>query len=189
MVNSLPTPAVNREVGLRVCAQRRSGLTLPPAVTRKLPLEVHSLLAALSKIEREVLSTPDKGRYFWGSDFLVRCLAGERPSANPYDPFEHAAVTPIKRPEGVAVIPGYAAGRCEPILLTVVGYADECEFRILEAIEYLSRCRGVTKHVVFYSINWSALAWADHRDSFRAARAIPILKLMGCEPVVLNPMY
>ncbi|MGA1976132.1 MAG: hypothetical protein ABSG92_10905 [Conexivisphaerales archaeon] len=78
------------------------------------------------------------------------------------------------------------------MLVVVMGAYDDPEKLILQTIEYLSaRCRGVTKYVIFYAISWNGIAWANHRDSFRASKAVPILKLLGGrgEAGELNLMY
>lgn len=95
-----------------------------------------------------------------------------------------------KRPEGLAIVPGFARGACQPLLLVVIGLFDDCETRLLQTVEYLNAsCRNTTRFVVFHAISWSGMAWADHRDSFRASKAVSILKLLGSEPMILNPMY
>ena len=74
--------------------------------------------------------------------------------------------------------------------IVVMGAYDDQEKLILQTIEYVSaRCRGATKYVIFYAISWNGMAWADHRDSFRASKAVSILKLLGSEPMILNPLY
>ncbi len=177
---------------------RPTVISLDPAspVIRKLPLEVQSVLAKLTSIERELVEESREHSWVWIGDTIVGRLVGR--DVYTMDSFERdflpsdppATKEPPLRPEGVAVIPGFTSGPCQPLLIVVMGAYVDHEKLILQTIEYVStRCRGATKYVVFYAISWNGVAWAEHRDSFRASKAVPILKLLGSEPIVLNPMY
>jgi hypothetical protein len=157
---------------------------------------VQSVLSKLASIERELVSESREHSWPWSGDNIVGRLVGRdiysigsmMKDFLPLDPPSERE--PPLRPDGVAIIPGYASGPCQPLLIVVMGAYDDQEKLILQTIEYVSaRCRGATKYVIFYAISWNGMAWADHRDSFRASKAIPILKLLGSEPMILNPMY
>jgi hypothetical protein len=171
-------------------------LTLPPPVIRKLPLEVQSVLSKLANIERELVEESREHSWVWSGDNIVGRLVGRDiySIGSMMKDFPELDSPPERepplKPDGVAIIPGYASGRCQPLLIVIMGAYDDQEKLILQTIEYVSACcRGVTKYVIFYAISWNGMAWADHRDSFRASKAISILKLLGSEPVVLNPLY
>jgi hypothetical protein len=171
-------------------------MTLPSPAIRKLPLEVQSALSKLANIERELVSGSREHSWPMSGENIVGRLVGRdiysmSPMIRDFSPLDiPPELEPPLRPDGVAIIPGYASGPCQPLLIVVMGSYDDQEKLILQTVEYVSaRCRGATKYVIFYAISWSGMAWADHRDSFRASQAVPILKLLGSEPVILNPMY
>jgi hypothetical protein len=67
-------------------------------------------------------------------------------------------------------------------------YGNPHDVLLLEAVEYLAaRCRRVTKHVIFHAASWSAYAWVAHREAFSLSGASPIPKLVGSEPIPLDP--
>jgi hypothetical protein len=69
-----------------------------------------------------------------------------------------------------------------------LGEHDNHDVLLLEALEYLAaRCRRVTKYVIFHAASWSAYAWVALREAFPLAGVTPILKLVGSEPILLDP--
>ena len=171
-------------------------MTVSPLLIRKLPPEVQSILSKLTSVERELLNESRDHSWVWGGDSIVGRLVGRdvytlgsfELDFLPVDLLPRKELPPL--PDGVAIIPGFASGRFQPVAIVVMGEYDDQEKLMLETIEYVSaRCRGVTKYVIFYAVSWSGLAWANHRDSIRASGAVSILKMLGCEPVVLNPLY
>ena len=91
-------------------------------------------------------------------------------------------------PPGVATIPCSKRSPCEPILLVLLGEHDDYDRLLLETVEYLAaRCSGVTKYVIFHAATWNAMAWVSHREAIVHSGATPILKLVGSEPIHLNP--
>jgi hypothetical protein len=171
-------------------------LTLSSPAIRKLPLEVQSVLAKLASIERELISESKENGSVFSGDYIVGRLVGREAYTMNSLAREYLQLDPPPRrepqprPEGVAVIPGFTSGNCQPIVIVVMGVYDDQEKLLLETIEYISaRCRGATKYVIFYAITWNGMAWANHRDSIRASKVVPILKLLGSESAILNPLY
>jgi hypothetical protein len=73
-------------------------------------------------------------------------------------------------------------------LVVVVGEHDGCRWLLLETVEYLAvRCSGVTRYVIFHAAAWNAMAWVARREAMVHSGAKPILKLVGSEPIPLNP--
>ena len=171
-------------------------MTLPPPGIRKLPLEVQSILSKLTSIERELFTESREHSWVWSGDSIMGRLVGRDVYSLgsfeldflPVDLLPRKELPPL--PDGVAIVPGFASRHCQPVAIVVMGEYDDQEKLMLQTVEYVSaRCRGATKYVIFYAVSWSGLAWANHRDAIRASGAVSILKLLGSEPVVLNPMY
>ena len=75
-------------------------------------------------------------------------------------------------------------GPCRAILLVAIGAMDNVERRILEAVEHVNvKCRGITKHVIFYAAKWDQTAWLRHSRSFTEVSTI--LKMPLTKPILL----
>lgn len=76
----------------------------------------------------------------------------------------------------VNIIPGGISGMCQNTLVVVIGSRDsdvKLENRILEAALHISgRCKGITKHVIFWAARWNSETWAKHKGSFRSAMTV-----------------
>ncbi len=87
----------------------------------------------------------------------------------------------------VNVIPDGEDGKCCSTLIVGIGTNDRIKERILEAIVHATnRCRGVTKHIIFYAAWWDVSAWYEYRSDFNRNGIVVVLKMLGHQPIILD---
>jgi hypothetical protein len=125
--------------------------------------EIRELISHLSSIEQELLGE-----------------AGARPPWNSGKKIIERLAPAGRFGQSINTIPSGAPGGCHPLLIVALGWQEDAEPRILEAVEHLAvRCPGKTREVVFWAPWWSATAWLRHKGSFGSTRVS--LKLFGAD--------
>jgi hypothetical protein len=148
-----------------------------------IPKEVRPIIAILSGMEAEMLNR-SLGHWYHDRDAMAAYLIDAQRMLDP----DEVTEPKWRFPEGVATLPGEKRGPCQPVLVVFMDELANHDVLLLEAVEYLAaRCRKVTKYVIFHAASWSAYSWVAHREAFSLSGVTPILKLMGCEPILLDP--
>lgn len=104
-----------------------------------------------------------RNRKFSGKELLDNLLNEELLSPDYEGNYKSKSGTLIN------VIPSqYGRGKCCEVLLVFIGNRDNFEERILETIEHCGViCRGRTKFVIFYAMEWKSIVWARHKRTFQ----------------------
>ena len=86
----------------------------------------------------------------------------------------------------INIIPSDGSGDCTETLLVAIGRNDDCEKRLLEAIEHIFvTCVG-TKYVVFYAAEWDSVSWLRHSRGFKKRGLYAMLKNVGQKTIRLQ---
>jgi hypothetical protein len=87
----------------------------------------------------------------------------------------------------INIIPSDEKVPCSRVLLVAIGHNDDCEKRLLEAIECVSSiCPGKTRYVIFYAASWETRAWQNHLQSPKRHGCSVLLKLIGQSVIMLR---